>query len=146
MQWSVPSEAHDYELVYTTHRQNGFWRRSMTTDTRWRFESQTPTGEHEVLPLMTIDYDLALDKLSTAPAGTFRFGVRSGMPPEVETTPIANLAVEVSWDKGSTWQPAALRRLQRVRLRRAGAEPQRRGSASLASLRRTPPATRSSRP
>lgn len=108
MQWSVPSEAHDYELVYTTHRQNGFWRRSMTTDTRWRFESQTPTGEHEVLPLMTIDYDLALDKLSTAPAGTFRFGVSLGMPPEVTTAPTSSVAVEISWDGGVSWEQARL--------------------------------------
>ena len=81
MQWLGSEEAHRYRLVYTTHRANGFWQRSTTTETAWEFTSARPAGDHEVLPLMAIDYDLPLSERATAPAKSpFSFGLRFGMP------------------------------------------------------------------
>jgi hypothetical protein len=57
---------------------------------------------------MTVDYDLALSKHSTAPAGSFTFGVELGMPPEVVIAPTASLVVEISWNGGSSWEVATL--------------------------------------
>jgi hypothetical protein len=130
MQYFAEPEPHDYELVYTTRRENGFSQRSTTVETSWKFRSQTTEGDHEVLPLLNVDYDLPLSKTNSAPAGAFRFGVKVGMPPEVEVTPIADLAVEVSWDKGSTWQKAALSACDASGCKAQVQNP-RRGSASL---------------
>jgi hypothetical protein len=130
MQYFAEPEPHDYELVFTTKRENEFWQRSTTAETSWKFRSQTTAGDHEVLPLLSVDYDLELTKTNTARAGTYRFGVDLGMPPEVETTPITDLVVEVSWDKGSTWQRAALRDCDASGCT-AQLQNQRRGSASL---------------
>ncbi len=109
MQYFADPEPHDYELVFTTKRENGFWQRGTTAETAWKFRSQTTEGDHEVLPLLSVDYDLKLTKTNSAPAGAYRFGVRLGMPLEVATAPLAELTVEVSWDRGSTWQRASLR-------------------------------------
>ena len=59
MQYFAAPERHQYELVYATHRENGFWQRSQDVETRWRFASQRPAGDHESLPLINVDYDLA---------------------------------------------------------------------------------------
>ena len=37
-------ERHQYELVYATHRENGFWQRSKDVETRWRFASERPAA------------------------------------------------------------------------------------------------------
>jgi subtilisin family serine protease len=109
LQTGAPPEPHDYELVYTTHRENGFSQRSTTTETSWRFRSQTTEGDHEVLSLLSVDYDLGLTKHNTAPAGPFSFGVAFRMPIEVEPAPLADVSVEISWDGGAAWTNAALR-------------------------------------
>jgi hypothetical protein len=109
MQYFAPAEPHAYRLVYTTHRDNGFWRRSTTTETAWEFSSGRPSGDHEVLPLLAIDYDLPLSELGTARAGApLDIGLRFRMPPEVATAPLARVGAEVSWDRGATWAPAEL--------------------------------------
>ena len=78
----VPSERHDYKLVYTTFRQNAFWQRTTRNETIWEFASETP-ADHENLPLMAVDYDLALSKTNTAKRGAYTFGVHFRMPQNV---------------------------------------------------------------
>jgi len=108
LQGEAPPEVHDYRLVYTMRRQNGFWRRSTTAESEWTFSSGRTAGDHEVLPLMTVDFELPLGTHNEARPGPFSFGLSFGMPAEVEQKPIADVAVDVSWDGGATWQPAAL--------------------------------------
>src|SRR5262245_51553161 len=110
MQYFASEEQHAYRLVYTTHRNNGFWQRSTTTETAWEFTSGRPAGDHEVLPLIGIDYDLPLSDLGTARAGTpLDIGLRFRLPPEATAAPLARLGAEISWDQGATWVPADLR-------------------------------------
>jgi subtilisin family serine protease len=110
MQYWAPEEAHRYRLVYATHRTNGFWQRSTSTETAWAFTSERPGADHQVLPLISIDYDLPLSERATAPAGSpFSFGLRLGVPPEVEAASLARMTVDISWDGGATWAAADLR-------------------------------------
>ena len=112
MQYFAEPERHDYELVYTTHRQSGFWQRSNDVETHWHFTSQRPAGDHEMLPLINVDYDLPLSSLNTAPPGPFSFGVAVPARAGCDAEPDHEASrVEVSWNGGSTWsrcsQPAA---------------------------------------
>jgi len=110
LQGPVPAERHEYRLVETTHRQNGFWQRSTTTESVWTFSSARPESGLETLPLMVVDYDLPLTSTSTAPAGTaFSFDVHFGMPARVEVASMTKVRVEISWDGGATWADATLR-------------------------------------
>ncbi len=132
LQTSVPAERHDYRLVYSNFRRNAFWQRSSRATTEWEFSSQRPEGDHEVLPLLSIDYDLALSGTNTAPGGkplSFDLGFR--MPPEVVVKPLARVSVEVSWDGGMSWtaldaRGCLLKKSCTVKLKN-----QRSGSASL---------------
>ena len=69
LQAFVPAERHDYRLVYSNFRHNAFWQRSSRATTEWEFSSQRPEGDHEVTPLLSIDYDLPLSETNTAPGG-----------------------------------------------------------------------------
>ena len=129
MQTFAEPERHQYELVYATHRENGFWQRSKDVETRWRFTSERPTVDHETLPLINVDYDLSLSNLNTAPPGPFSFGVRFRLAPGATQSPITSVVVEASWNGGTTWSPAATRCKRAactVQIRNPGA-----GSASL---------------
>ena len=95
--------------MYATHRENGFWQRSKDVETRWRFTSERPAGDHETLPLINVDYDLSLSNLNTAPPGPFSFGVRFRLAPGATPSPITSVVVERSWNGGTTWSPAASR-------------------------------------
>jgi len=110
MQYWAPEEAHRYRLVYANHRTNGFWQRSTSTETAWEFTSAHPEADHQVLPLISVDYDLPLSKRATAPARSpYSFDLRFGLPPEVQAAPLARRTVDISWDGGATWTPADLR-------------------------------------
>jgi hypothetical protein len=78
------------------------------SESAWTFSSARTVGDHEVLPLMTVDFDLPLDAHGAARPGPFAFGLAFGMPAEVERKPIARVIVDVSWDGGVTWRPAKL--------------------------------------
>jgi hypothetical protein len=109
MQYFTSPERHEYELVYATHRDNGFWQRSKDVETRWRFTSERPAGDHETLPLINVDYDLQLSTMNTAPPGAFSFGVRLRLPPGARPSPITKVGIETSWDRGVSWSAASSR-------------------------------------
>jgi subtilisin family serine protease len=109
MGYEAPPEAHRYRLVYSTSRRNEFWQRSTATETAWEFTSARTPGDHEVLPLLSVDYELPLSDLGIAPAGAFSFGLALRMPPEVAVAPATRIGVEISWDGGATWAAADLR-------------------------------------
>ena len=60
-------------------------------ETRWRFTSERPAGDHETLPLINVDYDLSLSSLNTAPPGPFSFGVRFRLAPGATPSPITSV-------------------------------------------------------
>ena len=127
-----PAERHDYRLVYSKFRHNAFWQRSSRATTEWEFSSQRPEGDHEMLPLLSIDYDLPLSETNTAPGGeSFSFGLGFRMPPEVAVKPLARVSVEVSWDGGTSWTALDARGCLKQKSCTVKLKNQRSGSASL---------------
>ena len=132
LQAFVPAERHDYRLVYSIFRHNAFWQRSSRATTEWEFSSQRPEGDHEVTPLLSIDYDLRLSETNTAPGGaSFSFGLGFRMPPEVAVKPLARVSVEVSWDGGTSWTALDARGCLKQKSCTVKLKNQRSGSASL---------------
>jgi len=104
----VPPESHRYRVEFKAMRQTDFWRRSTTATTSWSFDSQAPSGELAVLPLVSVAYDMPLSTMNTAPAGVFEFGLRFTVPETVEPQPMTTVTAEISWDGGTTWATIAL--------------------------------------
>ena len=131
LQAFVPPERHDYRLVYSLFRHNAFWQRSSRATTEWVFSSQRPEGDHEVTPLLSIDYDLRLSETNTAPGGKpFSFDLGFRMPPEVVVKPLARVSVEVSWDGGASWTALDARECLKKKSCTVKLKNQRSGSAS----------------
>ena len=86
-----------------------FWQRSTAIRTEWGFDSEQPAGPYAVLPMLGINYQLpGLSSTTTAPAGEYAFDVKLSMPDTVETRPVVQRSVEISWDGGATWRSAKL--------------------------------------
>jgi hypothetical protein len=105
----VPAGRHAYRLDYTATRTNGFWERSTSITSSWRFHSQRTAADHVVLPLMTASYDLGLSKLATARPGPERFTLHLGMPAGASLAPATDVRLDVSIDGGASWTPAHVR-------------------------------------
>ncbi len=99
---------HDYRLTYRATRQNVFWGRSTDIRTEWRFSSARPRGDHAVIPLITVGYDLPLGAENSAPAGTFAFGLRFGVPRGATAAALRSVTAEISWNGGRTWSRIGL--------------------------------------
>lgn len=70
----------------------------------WTFESGYAGGDATPVPVMAVRFSPALDNTNTAPAGRFTFPLAV----EGATGGVTALAVQVSYDEGTTWQPAGL--------------------------------------
>lgn len=119
-QVTVPLEAQQYRVDYVTRRSAPYFPLSTVTRTSWTIPAAAPTtplppgwtcGDTaaapptcRVLPLITADYDLALDPLggltSGRESGTIRVGHLGG------SSIAARLTCAVSFDDGSTWSAA----------------------------------------
>jgi hypothetical protein len=98
-----PAKTH-YNLEYSLSRHNPAWRRSTTVHTNWGFDSATPTGDYDVLPLMGARFVMGLSDTNSAPRGVrWQFGVRVAMPPGVASATVSTPRVDISWDAGKTW-------------------------------------------
>ena len=98
-----PGKTH-YDLEYSVSRHNTAWRRSTTVHTTWGFDSATPTGDYDVLPLMDARLVMGLSNTSSSPRGAkWKFGVRVAMPPGVRSATVSTPRVDISWDAGHTW-------------------------------------------
>jgi subtilisin family serine protease len=101
----VPPQRQWYRLDVTSTRLNAFWQRSSTVHTVWDFPSQTRRGDHAVLPLMDVGFDMRLSPMNTAPsAARWSFGLRLSMPRGVAAAPVGSPQVGISWNGGTTWQ------------------------------------------
>jgi hypothetical protein len=95
----VPADAY-YRLSATATRTADWWPLSTTVSADWTFRSG-PADDGKPLPLLTVRFDPALDPTNKAKGGrAFTFPAYA---------PGANaLTVDVSYDDGATWQPAAV--------------------------------------
>lgn len=85
------------------------YRLSTKISADWTFRSRrTPDGTASALPLLTVRYAPELDEHNNAPSGRFRLPVR--IERQSGKAPIRSLAVEASYDDGTTWHPAPVRR------------------------------------
>ena len=57
--------------------------------TEWAFDSDTPEDFRTILPMLGIDYRMALSATGTAPDGPYDFDVGFAMPNGVETLPLS---------------------------------------------------------
>ncbi|GAA4361918.1 S8 family peptidase [Angustibacter luteus] len=108
MNTTVPAGKHRYRVITDTQRDNLFWRLSTRVRTEWGFDSDTPADFRTILPMLGVDYRMALSATGSAPAGRYRFGVDFVMPNGVATVPVVKRSVDVSWNGGTTWKPASL--------------------------------------
>jgi subtilisin family serine protease len=103
MNTTVPAGNHHFRVVTETQRQNLFWQLSTGVRTEWTFDSDTPEGSFEVLPMLGIDYRMPLSNTNSAPAGKYEFDVHFAMPDTVQTRAIVKSNIEISWDGGESW-------------------------------------------
>ncbi len=102
-----PPGKHRYRVVTDTQRENLFWKLSTRVKTEWGFDSDTSQGAYDVLPMLGVDYRMSLSSTNTARAGKFSFTVAFAMPDGATSRPLVTPTVQLSWDDGKTWAPAA---------------------------------------
>ena len=65
-----------------------------------------------VQDMMTLDYQLARESLDgSAPAGPQSLGIAISHPPKSMPYPVAHAQLQVSFNNGTSWQPAVLARI-----------------------------------
>ena len=84
MNTEVPTGKHRYKVVTDTQRENPFWQLSTRVKTEWGFDSDTPKGARDILPMLGVDYRMPLSSTNSAPAGKFTFTVAFTMPNGVD--------------------------------------------------------------
>jgi hypothetical protein len=122
----VPAGRASYRLDVVDTRQNAFWQRSTTVHDVWSFSSSTPSGDHAILPLLNVQYDMALSADATARAGApLPFSVLLSMPEGRASTRILHPKVQLSWDGGTTWSGNLVRSCAPTGTDSAGGHPTR---------------------
>jgi subtilisin family serine protease len=104
---------HDVVVETRVQRENPFWQLSTDVETRWSFRSEQPTGARAVLPMIGVDYRMDLSATNSAPPGRYRFEVAFSTPQDAVASRIEHRRVEVSWDRGTTWQRLPLSRCEK---------------------------------
>ncbi|MCZ2256951.1 S8 family serine peptidase [Sporosarcina sp. G11-34] len=102
----LTSEEAEYRMELKTNVSDRISRFSMETNSIWTFHSQKPTADGAVVPMLTVNYDLALDVLNKAkvkPDGTIPFTFTVQQQPETENIPIADAKVWLSYNDGQDW-------------------------------------------
>ncbi|WP_204034330.1 S8 family peptidase [Micromonospora qiuiae] len=107
--FTVPQQVANYRLTYDVDASADL-PVSRRVSTSWTFRSSGPDGTRSIpLPLLSVDYDLPLDRANRPVAsGTATFAVRQahGVPAQ----PITSFTLTVSLDGGATWQPVRVNR------------------------------------
>ncbi|MCW6005578.1 S8 family serine peptidase [Micromonospora sp. CPCC 205371] len=105
---ALPPEQSAYRLEAEIDR-SGVFPVSTKVSSSWSFRSAHSADAVTRLPLMTVHYAPALDGAYSAPAGrTFTMPVRVTHQAGSQASAVTSLAVEVSYDDGATWSPAAV--------------------------------------
>lgn len=98
----------EYRIELDAARSDDWWELSTRTSTTWTFQSATPPdGQQQVLPLLEVDYDVAVDRLNTATkrgAQHLDLTVRHQEGAAQESISVAR--VWASYDDGGTWHQA----------------------------------------
>jgi hypothetical protein len=117
----VPHAAAQYQLDYDVTRSAPWWTLSTATHTQWTFKSGPSTAELppgwfcdgsgaaqcNVLPLLFARYQLPTDDTGHEPAGPVTGEVDISHLQGAANTAITGFTMQVSFDGGQTWQPAA---------------------------------------
>lgn len=111
-QFTVPAGAADYELSLEAVNGRDNWSdTSVRTSTTWRFASARTDRTGEVLPLVQVGYALDADSHNALPAGaSYPLDLTVGYQPGGSGPGRFTTQVEVSFDDGTTWQPARVKR------------------------------------
>ncbi|GLH95714.1 S8 family serine peptidase [Phytohabitans aurantiacus] len=106
---TLPSEDSAYRLEAELDR-TGVFPTSTKVSGSWSFRSAHSAEAVTPLPLMTVHYAPALDGAYSAPAGErFTIPVRVSHQAGSHASRVTSLTVEVSYDDGATWSPAAVK-------------------------------------
>ena len=106
--FSVPRDSADYRLTFDVDMSR-IQTVSTKTSTAWTFRSAGPSGVGSVrLPLLAVDYDLALDHENHATGAPAAFTVRQSR--ELRTQRVTAFTVRTSVDEGKTWKSAVVKR------------------------------------
>lgn len=105
---ALPREDSAYRLESEIDR-TGLFPLSTKVSASWSFRSAHSAAAVTPLPLMTVHYAPALDAGYSAPAGRkFTIPVRVSHQAGSHGGTVTSLTVEVSYDDGATWSPAAV--------------------------------------
>ncbi|MEV4346325.1 S8 family peptidase [Actinoplanes sp. NPDC049596] len=108
--FDVPRERAGYRLKFDVDMSR-IQSVSTKTSTTWGFRSTGPTGLNTVaLPLLAVDYDLALDHFNHATGRPATFTVRQSRT--LKPQRITSFTVRTSVDDGVTWRPVPVRGFQ----------------------------------
>lgn len=106
--FDVAAEPAAYRLVTEVSRTTSWWPLWTRVSAAWTFRSSA-ADEGKELPLLTARFDPAVDLLNPAPGGQ-RFSFPAYVERQGETKPkITAFNVDVSYDDGTTWRPAAVK-------------------------------------
>ncbi|MFK4264791.1 S8 family serine peptidase [Streptomyces milbemycinicus] len=106
--FQVPTDKAAYKLTIDAERTADWAAYSTKTSTEWDFTSAR-TAEAKALPLLSVDYDLALDLFGRTKAGRqFSFQLAPRHQEGAEESKIKTVKAWVSYDDGGTWKEARL--------------------------------------
>lgn len=104
-EFRVGKEPAEYRIELDATRSASWWEFSTRTSTAWTFQSAPPpAGQEQVLPLLEVGYDVAVDLLNngTKP-GAQHIGLTVAHQPGAEQLPITQVRLWASYDDGESW-------------------------------------------
>ncbi|MFL6121958.1 S8 family serine peptidase [Actinophytocola sp.] len=107
-EYPAPDADSSYRVVADARQASDSWTLSTVVTAEWTFHSSS-AGEGKALPMLTTRFDPAVDLRNRAP-GNRRFSFPAYVERQDGPTQVTSLSVDVSYDDGTTWQPADVRR------------------------------------
>ncbi|MEV6414754.1 S8 family serine peptidase [Kribbella sp. NPDC051718] len=109
--FALPAAPATYRLSKVVKPGQVWTKLSTEISSDWTFKSQrTPDGVDTALPLLNVRYTPALDDRNRAPGGRFEFPVTVQTAFLAPTKPIVSLQLDASFDDGTSWHAASVRR------------------------------------
>ncbi|MBO1911286.1 hypothetical protein J4G37_41650, partial [Microvirga sp. 3-52] len=102
----LTSEDAEYRMELNTNVPDRTSRFSTETNSVWTFNSKKPDSNGEVVPMLTVNYDLALDvknKAKVEADGTIPFTFTVQQQPDTENIPVAEAKLWLSYNDGQDW-------------------------------------------